>query len=67
MNTEFGRFFKFETLTFCPFDRSLFDTSIMTAEEIQWVNDYHKTVREALAPHLEGKPLQWLIDNTKEL
>ena len=36
--TEFGRFFKFETMTLFPFDRSLFDTSIMTPEEINWVN-----------------------------
>ncbi len=67
MTTEFGKFYKFETLTLCPFDRALFDTSIMTEAEIEWVNNYHATVREALAPVLEGKPLQWLIDNTEKL
>ncbi len=65
--TEFGRFYKFETLTLCPFDRSLFDLSIMTNEEITWLNDYHKRVAEALAPHLEGAELQWLLDNTAAL
>ncbi len=67
MTTEFGNFYKFETLTLCPFDLSLFDTSIMTIEEIEWVNNYHSTVHKALAPYLEGKPLQWLIDNTQPL
>lgn len=65
--TEFGRFYKFETLTLCPFDRSLFDLSIMTNEEITWLNDYHKRVAEALVPHLEGAELQWLLNNTAAL
>lgn len=67
METEFGRFFKFEELTLCPFDRSLFDTSIMTPDEIAWVNDYHARVREALAPFLEGDDLKFLIDSTEKL
>ncbi len=34
METEFGTFLGFEILTLFPFDRSLFDTSIMTEEEV---------------------------------
>ncbi len=67
MTTEFGKFYKFETLTLCPFDLSLFDTSIMTNEEIEWLNAYHAHVREALAPDLEGRPLEWLQANTRPL
>lgn len=67
METEFGKFYKFETLTLCPFDLSLFDTSIMTNQEIEWLNAYHARVREALAPHLEGRPLEWLEANTRSL
>ena len=67
MTTEFGKFYKFETLTLCPFDLSLFDTSIMTNQEIEWVNDYHATVLKALAPELEGRPLEWLKANTEPL
>lgn len=65
--TEFGKFYKFETLTLCPFERSLFDLGIMTNEEIAWVNAYHAQVRQALQPLLEGEPLQWLIKNTEPL
>ena len=67
MTTEFGRFLKFETLTLCPFDLSLFDTSIMSNSEIEWLNEYHATVKEALAPALDGEPLQWLLKNTAPL
>lgn len=52
MTTDFGRFLKFETLTMCPFDTKLFDLSIMTEDEVKWVNNYHKTVRETLMPLL---------------
>ncbi|MDE7147177.1 MAG: aminopeptidase P family protein, partial [Duncaniella sp.] len=58
--TEFGKFYAFETITLCPFDRSLFDTSIMSAEEIRWVDDYHRTVYDRLAPLMEADERQWL-------
>ena len=68
METEFGTFLGFETLTLCPFDRSLFNTALMTSEEIKWVDDYHAMVRERLMPHL-GMPEQrkWLTEHTQPL
>lgn len=65
--TEFGQFLKFEPLTLFPFDLRLFQTEIMTAEEIQWVNDYHARVREALTPLLTPEEAAWLADKTREL
>lgn len=65
--TEFGQFLKFEPLTLFPFDLRLFQTEIMTAEEIQWVNDYHARVREALTPLLSPEEAVWLADKTREL
>lgn len=65
--TEFGQFLKFEPLTLFPFDLRLFQTEIMTAEEIQWVNDYHARVREALTPLLSPEEAAWLADKTHEL
>ncbi|MDE7426994.1 MAG: aminopeptidase P family protein [Muribaculaceae bacterium] len=67
MTTEFGEFLKFETLTLFPFDLKLFDTSIMTDEEIEWLNVYHAHVREELLPELEGRAAQWLTDKTQPL
>ncbi len=60
METEFGRFFRFETLTLCPFDRNLFDLSIMTTDEIDWVNRYHERVYAALSPMLDQSDREWL-------
>ncbi|MDE5810076.1 MAG: M24 family metallopeptidase C-terminal domain-containing protein, partial [Muribaculaceae bacterium] len=65
--TEFGNFYRFETLTLFPFDLKLFDTSIMTDDEIKWVNDYHTMVREKLAPGLEGADIEWLNKKTQPL
>ena len=65
--TEFGQFLKFEPLTLFPFDLRLFQTEIMTAEEIKWVNDYHARVRQELTPLLSPEEAAWLADKTREL
>ncbi len=65
--TEFGNFYKFEVLTLFPFDLRLFDTSIMTDDEIAWVNNYHETVRARLLPYLDEKQARWLETHTAVL
>ena len=65
--TDFGDFYRFETLTLFPFDLTLFDTALMTDGEIDWLNAYHATVRERLLPHLEPAEQEWLIAKTVEL
>lgn len=62
--TEFGRFFRFETMTLFPFDRSLFDTAIMTPQEIDWVNGYHAEVYRRLSPLLTHDQADWLREKT---
>ena len=65
--TEFGRFFRFETETLFPFDRSLFDLDIMTPQEIDWVNGYHAQVRRRLLPYLTPEQAEWLKAKTMPL
>lgn len=65
--TDFGHFLKFETLTLFPFDLKLFDTAIMTEEEIAWVNSYHVMVCERLLPHLNADEQEWLVAHTAPL
>ena len=65
--TDFGHFLKFETLTLCPFDLTLFDTSIMSDSEIEWVNNYHAMVCDRLLPHLTADEQEWLLEKTKPL
>lgn len=68
METEFGSFLGFETLTLFPFDRTLFDLSIMTTEEIAWVDSYHTKVRDFLTPALDTEAERaWLADKTAKL
>ena len=67
MHTDFGRFYAFEVLTLFPFDLRLFDTSIMSDEEIAWVNDYHSTVRTRLSPALAPEEQAWLEEKTRPL
>ncbi|NUO73747.1 MAG: aminopeptidase P family protein [Frateuria sp.] len=58
--TEFGEFYAFETLTLCPFDRRALEPGLLNPEERAWLDDYHATVRAALAPLLEDADLAWL-------
>jgi Xaa-Pro aminopeptidase len=58
--TEFGEFYAFETLTLCPFDRRALEPGLLNPEERAWLDDYHATVRAALAPLLEEADLAWL-------
>ncbi len=67
METEFGKFYKFETLTLFPFDLSLFDTTLMSDAEIEWVNTSPAIVRERLLPHLAPSEQEWLKKKTAEL
>ena len=58
--TEFGRFLQFEPLTLCPIDKTPIDVTMLTDEELQWLNDYHRMVYERLAPHLDDDHRLWL-------
>ena len=50
----------FETLTLAPIDRRLIEASLMTAEEIAWLDAYHVRVRDTLAPLLDEPTRAWL-------
>lgn len=65
--TEFGEFLHFHPMTLFPFDRSLFELEIMTPEEIKWVDDYHRLVRERLTPLLTPEEAAWLAAKTEPL
>ncbi|QTN99147.1 aminopeptidase P family protein [Brucella sp. 458] len=50
----------FETLTFCPIDRRLIDKTLLTQEELDWLNTYHAKVRAKLSGHLGDAERKWL-------
>jgi Xaa-Pro aminopeptidase len=50
----------FETLTLAPIDRRPVVSSLLTAEEIAWLDEYHARVRDALAPLVDEPTRSWL-------
>jgi Xaa-Pro aminopeptidase len=60
----FGEFLEFETLTLCPIDRRCIDPGLLDELELRWLDEYHATVRQRLAPSLDGMARQWLEERT---
>jgi Xaa-Pro aminopeptidase len=63
----YGEFLEFETLTLCPIDTRCIDLALLRADEIGWLNRYHASVRERLAPRVAGAALAWLNERTAPL
>lgn len=59
-STVFGDFLKFETLTLAPIDTAPIVLEILSTEEREWLNNYHRRVYESLSPYLEGNEKEWL-------
>ena len=63
--TAFGDFYAFETLTLCPIDTRLIDFSLLSPEEIDWLNTYHQKVYDQLSPLLSEEEKEWLRELDK--
>jgi Xaa-Pro aminopeptidase len=51
----------FEELTLIPFDRTLIDKNLLSAEELNWLYDYHGRVFSKISPMLDNtEDFQWL-------
>jgi Xaa-Pro aminopeptidase len=57
----------FETLTLAPIDLRLVDPALMNADELAWLDAYHRRVRETLGPDLDGETRAWLDAATRPL
>lgn len=64
---EYGRFLKFETLTWCPIDIEGISVEMLTDDEIQWLNEYHEKVYRNLSPYLAADEKKWLKEATRKL
>ena len=67
MKTEFGEFLQFESLTLCPIDLRPVVVEMLTKEERQWLNDYHRRVYDVLSPYLNNEEKAWLANATKPI
>ncbi|PFH37889.1 creatinase domain-containing protein [Besnoitia besnoiti] len=57
-NFEGMKFLRFQQLTAVPIQKKLILPSLLTNEEIQWLNDYHRWVWTQVAPRLEMEAAQ---------
>ena len=64
---EFGQFLKFDNLTVVPIDTRPVDKSLLSDDEIAWLNDYNKMCYEKLSPYLSGHDLEYLREQCKEI
>ncbi len=66
--TDYGHFLAFEPLTLCPIDRTPIDTTLLTDDELSWLNAYHRRVCDTLLPRLDdAADREWLIAATTPL
>lgn len=57
----------FESLTRCPIDVRAIDRSLLTTNEIEWLNQYHQKVWNDVGPLVDGKVKDWLKQATLAL
>lgn len=65
--TEFGDFLQFEPLTLCPIDTAPLVAGMLTEEEAEWLDAYHRNVYEKLSPYLDDEEQEWLRGATAQI
>ena len=58
---------QFETLTLCFYDTSLIEMSLMTPDEIAWINAYHQRVYDEVSPLLNDEEKAYLAHKCQAL
>lgn len=67
VETDYGQYYRFETITLCPLEPALVEVSMLTAAEREWYNAYQQEVYDKLAPALEAAEREWLAAKCKAL
>ncbi|XP_061342292.1 aminopeptidase P1 [Gastrolobium bilobum] len=58
-------YLSFEHITWTPYQTKLIDLNLLMPDEINWLNSYHSTCRDILAPHLDEAENAWLKKATE--
>lgn len=56
-----------EPLTCVPYEPEAINISLLTDEELAWLNDYHKWVRETLVPIVDEETAEFIVEQTEPL
>ena len=59
-DNQYGTFLGFEPITFVPIATSPVVPGVLTRDELDWLNAYHREVFTKLAPHLTEEERDWL-------
>ena len=64
---QYGQFLGFEAVTYCPIDLAPVRAELLDESEKAWLNAFHQTVYDTLAPRLTAPERAWLAEKTKAL
>lgn len=64
---EYGRFLHFELCTWVPIDLDAVDADLLTGDEKEFLNRYHRKVYEMISPHLNETEREWLTNYTRQI
>ena len=57
----YDNFLKFKPLTLVPFDWKIINSTLLTPQEKNWLNNYHKQITDLIYPHLNKNEQTWLM------
>ncbi|MBI0018353.1 aminopeptidase P family protein [Commensalibacter sp. W8133] len=57
----YDKFLKFKPLTLVPFDWKIINSTLLTPQEKNWLNNYHKQITDLIYPHLNKNEQTWLM------
>jgi Xaa-Pro aminopeptidase len=57
----------FETLTLVPIDLEAIELSLLTDGEKEWINNYHKNIKQTLKNYLSQEEFLWLENKYYEI
>ncbi|KAL9327739.1 hypothetical protein ACSQ67_002742 [Phaseolus vulgaris] len=60
-------YLSFEHITWAPYQAKLIDLKLLSPDEINWLNSYHSTCRDILAPYLDEVESAWLKKATEPI
>lgn len=64
---SYGTFYRFECLTLVPFQLECIDLDMLTKDEKEYLNNYHKKVYDNISPYLNEEEKLWLENVTKSV
>ena len=66
--TEYGKFYGFDHLTYVPIDLEAIDKKYMKPDAVELLNKYHKAVYDRVSPLIEDEKVkEWLKEATREI